>query len=345
MKKKLLSILKYILFLSIGIGLIWWQLSKMTALEKQQFATSLQNARYIYVIPIIVLGLLSHYFRALRWKLLIDPIGKVSASNAFYATLTGYFGNTFVPRAGEILRCTMLSRYGKVSFAKLLGTVIVERIFDMLTFAFFIFLTVIIQIPTVKTFISDALVRIEGSGSGWPVWINLLILVTILILCFVIAKWVFTKYAHNKIIGRIINLWNSLKEGLSTILHLKKRSAFLLYTILIWGLYLLQIYIGFRTLDDTMGLGLPVAMSVLTLSTVAMIITPGGLGAFPVAVQQVLLIYHVDNLSFGWLVWGVNTGIIILAGLISFGLLMYQNRNSHEANRSDQEEDLQPAGT
>lgn len=345
LKKKFLSVLKYLLFLSIGIGLIWWQLSKMTEEEKQQFTSSLQNARYIYVLPIVIMGLLSHYFRALRWKLLIDPIGKVSASNAFYATLTGYFGNTFVPRAGEILRCTMLSRYGNLSFAKLLGTVIVERVFDMFTFVFFIFLTVVIQIPTVKTFISDALGRLEGSDSGWPVWINLGILITILLAGFFIVKWIFARFAHNKIIARVINLWQSLKEGLSTILHLKKRGAFLVYTLLIWGLYLMQIYVGFRTLDDTLGLGLPVAMSVLTLSTVAMIITPGGLGAFPVAVQQVLLIYNVDNLSFGWLVWGVNTGIIILAGLISFGLLMYQNKKNYETSRRDQEEDLQPTGT
>ncbi len=344
MKKKLIAVLKYVVFLSIGVGLIWWQLSKMTEEEKQQFTASLQNARYIYVIPIVVMGLLSHYFRALRWKLLIEPIGKVSDAKAFYATMSGYFGNTFVPRAGEILRCTMLSKYGNLSFTKLLGTVIVERIFDMFSFALVIFLTVVIQIPTVKSFLQNALTRIEGSDSGWPVWVNILILLSLLLIGYLVARRIIVKYAHNKIIARIINLWGSLKEGLSTILHLKKRGAFLGYTFLIWALYLLQIYVGFRTLDDTIGLGLPVAMSVLSLSTIAMIITPGGLGAFPVAVQQVLLIYHVDNLSFGWLVWSVNTGIIIIAGLISIGLLIYQNKNNYETIRSDQKEDIQPSG-
>lgn len=344
MKKKLIAVLKYVVFLSIGVGLIWWQLSKMTEEEKQQFTASLQNARYIYVIPIVVMGLLSHYFRALRWKLLIEPIGMVSDAKAFYATMSGYFGNTFVPRAGEILRCTMLSRYGNLSFTKLLGTVIVERIFDMFSFALVIFLTVVIQIPTVKSFLQNALTRIEGSDSGWPVWVNILILLSLLLIGYLVARRIIVKYAHHKIIARIINLWGSLKEGLSTILHLKKRGAFLGYTFLIWALYLLQIYVGFRTLDDTIGLGLPVAMSVLSLSTIAMIITPGGLGAFPVAVQQVLLIYHVDNLSFGWLVWSVNTGIIIIAGLISIGLLIYQNKNNYETIRSDQKEDIQPSG-
>ncbi len=90
--------------------------------------------------------------------------------------------------------------------------------------------------------------------------------------------------------------------------------------------YLFEIYIGFYALNATSHLGIGAAFSVLSLATLAMIVSPGGLGAFPIAVQQVLLIYNVDNISFGWLMWGVTTGIIIVIGIISFGLLIYQNR-------------------
>ena len=335
MKKKIISILKYAIFLTIGIALVWWQISKMTSAEKEQFITSLQDANYIYVIPIVIMGLLSHFFRALRWKLLIDPIGKVSVSNSFYATLSGYLGNTFVPRAGEILRCTLINRYENVPFSKVLGTVIVERFFDLVSFIVFIFLTVIIQLETVQSFISSMWFNIFDSGEGWPVWIKLLITLAGLFVLYLFVNWFLKRYSNIKIVARFIDLWNNLKEGLSTILHLKKRGAFLGYTFLIWAMYLLQIYVGFNTLAITSGLGLPAAMSVLALSTVAMIITPGGLGAFPVAVQQVLLIYHINNLSFGWLVWGVNTAIIILAGLAAFGLMIYQNKNRNEKIRSD----------
>lgn len=344
MKKKIIAILKYAIFLAIGIGLVWWQISKMTISEKEQFIISLQHAKYIYIIPVVIMGLLSHFFRALRWKLLIDPIGKVSVSNAFYATLSGYLGNTFVPRAGEILRCTMLSRYEKVSFSKLLGTVIVERVFDLVTFFIFIFLTIIIQVETVRSFMSSVWQNIFDANTGWPVWLKLLIAVVALFVLYLFVNWFLKRYANNRIVARFRDLWNNLKEGLSTILHLKKRSAFLVYTFLIWAMYLMQIYVGFNTLAITSGLGLPAAMSVLTLSTVAMIITPGGLGAFPVAVQQVLLIYHINNLSFGWLVWGVNTAIIILAGLASFGLLIYQNKDKHEKDRRDKRKDIPAAG-
>ncbi len=98
-------------------------------------------------------------------------------------------------------------------------------------------------------------------------------------------------------------------------------------------MYLLQIYVGFNALSSTEGLGIPAAFSVLSLATLAMIVAPGGIGAFPVAVQQVLLIYKIDNISFGWLMWGATTGIIIVAGFISFGLLIYNNRKKNEARQ------------
>jgi glycosyltransferase 2 family protein len=98
-------------------------------------------------------------------------------------------------------------------------------------------------------------------------------------------------------------------------------------------MYFLEIYIGFYALSATAGLGLGAALSVLTLATLAMIVAPGGIGAFPVAIQQVLLIYSIDNISFGWLMWSVATGIIIVAGSISFGLLIYNNKKSDEAKQ------------
>jgi hypothetical protein len=142
MKKKLLSFLKYSIFLGIGIFLIWWQFSKMTPLQKEQFYSSLQNTRYIYIIPVFIMAIASHFSRAIRWKILIEPMGyHPSTANSFYATLCGYFANIFVPRAGEILRCTMLGKYEKIPFTKLVGTVITERIFDFICYLIIILIT------------------------------------------------------------------------------------------------------------------------------------------------------------------------------------------------------------
>lgn len=338
-KVKFISVLKYLLFLSIGIGLVWWQFSKMTATEEQQFTESLEKARYIYVIPIVILGLLSHYFRALRWKLLIDPIQKVSTANTFYSVLIGYLGNTFVPRFGEILRCTMLSRYEKAPFPKLVGTVITERLFDLVCFVLFFFLTIIIQLDTVRDFVDNKLSAMASSESTVSPWLKFLVVVTICLVVYFLFRYITQKYADHRLVIRLRNLINGLKEGVSTIFRLQKRGLFLFYTVMIWALYLSQIYIGFSALDITAALGIRAAMSVLALSTIAMIVSPGGLGAFPVAVQQVLLVYHIDNISFGWLVWGVNTALIILAGLVSLVLMVWSNKRKNPESKT---RDAQP---
>ena len=120
MMKKVYSVLKYLIFLGIGIFLTWWQLSKMTPLQKVQFKDSLLNAHYIILLPVFIVTILGHISRAVRWKILIEPMGyRPTTTNTFYATMCGYFANTFLPRAGEILRCTLLSRYEKIPVTKL----------------------------------------------------------------------------------------------------------------------------------------------------------------------------------------------------------------------------------
>ena len=328
MRKKIFSVLKYVLFLGIGVFLIWWQISKMTELQKVQFVESLRNLRYIYLIPIIGMSILSHWSRALRWKLLLGSMGyHPSNSNTFYATMTGYFANNFVPRAGEVMRCTMLTKYEKIPFSKAFGTVIVERLFDFVSYLVIILITIVIQISIVRDFISEKIDAIFLQKTTGSPWILPGILIILAVFAFFFTKWVFRKFAHTVLIKKVKQIILGLKEGLFTIIHLQKRKAFLLHTLFIWTMYLLQVYLGFRALDITSHLGIGAALSVLSLSTLAMIISPGGIGAFPVAVQQVLLVYNVDNISFGWLIWGANTMIVIILGILSFTLLHFKNKN------------------
>src|SRR6185312_6041550 len=331
MKKKLLSVLKYIFFLGIGIFLTWWQLSKMTPLQKIQFRESLAHAHYIYLIPVFIITLLGHISRGVRWKILIEPMGyEPKVANTFYTTMCGYFANTFLPRAGEILRCTLLSRYEKIPVTKLFGTILVERIFDLLCYAVLIIITVLIQIETVSDFIKSRLEQIFSHKHQFPVWLVIIIVLAVAVIIYFIVKLILKKYKEHPYIVKLKGFHLGLKEGFSTILHLKKRKEFFAHTIFIWCCYLFEIYIGFNALSATSSLGIGAAFSVLSLATLAMIVSPGGLGAFPFAVQQVLLVYDVDNISFGWLMWGVTTGIVIVVGIICFGLLIYQNKITNE---------------
>jgi uncharacterized protein (TIRG00374 family) len=331
MNKKLLSVLKYILFLGIGIFLTWWQLGKMTSLQKVQFRESLLHAHYIYLLPVFIITFLGHISRAVRWKILIEPMGyHPKTSHTFYAVMCGYFANTFLPRAGEILRCTLLGRYEKIPATKLFGTILVERIFDLLCYFLLIIITFLIQIGTVSDFIKSKINELINYQMAFPLWMVILVLVIIASLIFITGKWILKKYQNHQLVLKLKGFYIGLKEGYSTILHLKKRKKFFAHTIFIWTCYLVQVYIGFSALTATSSLGIGAAFSVLSLVTLAMIVSPGGLGAFPVAVQQVLLIYNVDNISFGWLMWGISTGIVIVVGIICFGLFIYQNKNKNE---------------
>lgn len=342
MKKKIISVLKYLIFLGIGIFLTWWQLSKMNHLERVQFVDSLYNANYIFIIPVFFMAVLSHLSRAIRWRILIEPMGyRPSISNTFYSTLCGYFANTFLPRAGEILRCTLLSRYEKIPFTKLVGTIIIERIFDLICYFIVIVITILIQVKTVSDFIKEKIGIFTAQKQAIPIWAKITIFLIAALLIYFLIKWVFKKHSGHRHVIKLKALHVGLKEGILTIIHLKKRRSFIAHTIFIWSMYLLQIYVGFQALSETSHLGIGAAFSVLSLSTLAMIIAPGGIGAFPVAVQQVLLIYNVDNISFGWLMWGVTTGIIIFVGILSFGLLIYNNKNKNEKKRYHPGKDIE----
>lgn len=336
MRKKIFAVLQYFLFLGIGISLMWWQFSKMNALQRLQFRESLLHANYYVVIPITILAILSHISRAMRWKIMLEPMGYYpSTANTFYAIMCGYFANTFVPRAGEILRCTLLGRYEKIPVNKLVGTILIERVFDLFCYFLLIIFTICIQLDTVSGFIENKVLQIKNSETHFPWLPVLLILASAGILIFFFIRWILKRYSQHRHVVKFKGIHLGLKEGFYSIIHLKKRKTFILHSFFIWAMYLLEIYIGFYALAATSGLGLGAAFSVLALATLAMIVAPGGIGTFPVAVQQVLLIYSIDNISFGWLMWGVSTAIIIVVGLISFGLLVYTNKNKNEAKQQN----------
>lgn len=334
MRKKVFAILQYLVFLGIGIFLTWWQFSKMTPVERIQFRESLLHANYIVIIPIAFAAILSHISRAMRWKIMIEPMGyHPSTSNTFYSVMCGYFANTFLPRAGEILRCTLLSRYEKIPVNKLIGTILIERIFDLFCYFIIIVFTILIQLNTVSEFVKRSIENITHKNANFPLWELMVVLASCGLIIFFIGRWIFNKYETHRHIIKIKNIHIGLKEGFMSIIRLKKRRAFILHSIFIWSMYLLEIYIGFSALKATSGLGIAAGLSVLSLATLAMIIAPGGIGAFPVAIQQVLLIYSINNISFGWLIWGTTTALVIVIGLISFGLLIYSNRNKNETKQ------------
>lgn len=328
---------------------MWWQLRSMTELDKAEFYNAFKEADYVLLIPIIIMSLLSHLSRSVRWKLLMEPLGyRPALKNVFAATMVGYLANSAIPRLGEILKCSILARYEKLKIDKLVGTILVERTFDLICFIVFIGITVLIQINLIGSYVKKEVDTI-ASGTGMPLWEKALIAVTVLVSVLLIIRFLIKKFPHNVVISKINSFVRGIGAGFATIRKLKHRRLFIAHTFFIWTMYLLQIYLGFYTLSGTSALTLKAACSVLTLATLAMIATPGGIGSFPIFVMRVLLIYGITRSTgqaFGWLMWGASTSIIVTCGVLALLLLPYLNKkNKNESNGSDYPENNEPAAT
>jgi glycosyltransferase 2 family protein len=338
MRKKILSSLQYIIFLGGGLLLVWWQLHGMTVLERIDFKHAISNANYILVLPVILMNLSSHLVRSMRWKLLMEPLGfNPTLKNVFGVTMVGYLANSAVPRLGEVLKCTMLAKYEKLKVDKLIGTIIIERTFDLVCYFILIVITVFIQIDVIGGYVKEKLTKYAAS-TAIPIWAELIILLAAIFLIVFIFRKIFSLYPNNTILIKIKDFAAGIGKGIATVRILKERRLFIIYTLFIWAMYLLQIYIGFKAMESTAGLSIKAACAVLSLSTLAMIVTPGGIGSFPIFVMQTLSIYGVassQGKAFGWLIWGISTGLIIVAGLVSLILLPYINKKKNEIDTAN----------
>lgn len=341
MSKRLSSILQYIIFFGGGIFLIWRQFHLMTPVQVQQFKFALSAADYRILIPVIIMSLSAHLIRSLRWQILIEPLGyKTHTANVFGVTMVGYLVNSFVPRLGEIIKCTMLGKYENIPPQKLIGTILLERIFDIICYIGFILFNILIQYKLVTGFVKNTIAGMANNQITLPWWGGAIICIWVGLIVFII--WRLKKYPGHKFAVMIKNFIKGVSEGFSGIKKLKKRKTFLLYTVCIWSLYILQIYVAFFSIKELSHLNIGAACSVLTLATLAMILTPGGIGTFPTAIFLVLQLYKIQgtvSIAFGWLMWGATTFIVLFFGSICLLALLYFHRHraiKYAAESSDE---------
>ena len=330
MKKRIFTILQYLLFLGLGIFLAWWSLKGLDHEKRTEIKNAFNHARYWLIIPVFAILILSHLVRAVRWKLLINSLGyHPRTENTFFAVMIGYLTNQAVPRLGEVLKCTLLARYEKVPADKLIGTIILERIIDAITLLSIFAITLAIQ-PSLYADLINAFFHSPHDPHRKRIPGYVIAAIIVGLLAIIMLLWMLIKRKTLADVKAIfVKIGRSVWQGISAVQHLKRRGLFLFYTISLWSLYLIAGYIGFFALQETQQYGIQQAFAVLSAGSIGMTATPGGIGAYPLLLKKTMELYGLQEgvaLAFGWILWLVQTFVILIGGLFSFVAIPYFNK-------------------
>lgn len=319
MKKCLPTILKTVLPLLLGIILIWYSVGTATPEERQELWENIRLANPFWIALSILLGGLSHLSRAYRWKYLLEPLGYApKLSNSFMAVMGGYLANFGIPRSGEVLRGATISTYENIPFDKAFGTIVSERIADLIMLLLIVTVGLLLQAQQLLDYF-------EAN--------NINPLVTLLVLfglvSFGIVALLLIKRIDHPFIHKIRDFARGLLEGMKSIVKMKNKVPFILHTIFIWVMYLLMFYVVKFSIPETYSLSAAAILAAFIVGSFAITTTNGGIGVYPLAIGAVLLIFDINQQAgeaFGWIVWGSQTVLVLVLGGLSLLLLPVLNR-------------------
>ncbi|MBV6461273.1 MAG: hypothetical protein HJHJAOHD_01394 [Flavobacteriales bacterium] len=310
--------------IALGIFLIWIVARKFTPKDIDEIKGSFEKANYGWIFLCIFLGILSHASRAWRWKYTLEPLGiKPTFYNSFFSVMIGYFANMAIPRLGEVSRCAIMAKYEKAPFDKLFGTVIAERVADMLILLTLIITVLFMQFDTLKELFFNTSIGQKLSGPLFYILIAVFLLLGLFLFKLI-------KNSSLPFFEKIRQLLGGVFEGIRSIINMKQRAAFLFHTLFIWSMYLLMLWVAFFSLEETSQIPFSGVMSCFVMGGITIAATNGGLGAYPLGIQSVLLLYGVTanaGYAFGWIVWTAQAIMLVGLGILSFILVPLFNKN------------------
>lgn len=327
LKKRILKVAQVLFFFAVG-AIIFWLIYKDQDIE--MIKSVLKNdVNYFWVWVSLFIGILSHISRAVRWNLLIEPMGsKPGLLNTFSSVMVGYIMNLVIPRMGEVTRCAVLSRYEKISFAKLVGTVVTERIIDVIMLLLFTLVVAFTQFgymlgllqknPEIKHKV------VAMTTSPYLIGIVLISLV------FLIFFW--KKIKNTRLYNKIGRTVDHLKEGLISFRYVKKKGALIFHSFFIWIMYYLMMYIAFFAFDFTSHLSPLAGLTTFVMGSFGMLApVQGGLGTWHFMVKESLGLYGVPNeqgIIFAFVAHTTMNLMVILIGLFALMSLPFLNRKT-----------------
>lgn len=328
MKKKFFAFLKYFVAFGIAGFLIWWSLHDLTAKDRSDIKEALLRARFLLIIPVFIILLLSHWLRSLRWRQMIECIGyKPPVFDLLCALLIGYLANQLVPRAGEIIRCTVVAKQNKIPAEKLIGTIVAERTVDVICLFILSVATFFIEYEYISSYASDIA---NSLSKGFRNNHQLLLIVSVvLIAVLLLLIWFYKKTPGHKAALFFSKVLQGLKQGLFSVQKVRNKPLYIIYTVAIWLCYALSTYIGCRALQETSHLNFLTSIALLVFGTFGVIVAPGGLGAYPIAIQKTLVLYGLNaniGLAAGWILWIAQFIFTIFFGSLAYIIVQVRNK-------------------
>ena len=293
-KKTLFKILKYIASLGFAFGILFFLFKNQ---DPVQLLAEIKKVDSKWVVLSMIFGVWAYVSRGLRWIVLIDALGyKSSKLNSIAAVSVGYFTNIFIPRAGEISRCTALNQVEKIPVDKLFGTILIERVIDFIFLFLLIFLTILLKFNDIFNFYTTLQTHQTENAGNNKIFILLGIGAFGVITFLFLRKWLKKSKFYEKVLAFI----DGLKEGFKSIKNMKRKSAFWAHTFSIWIMYFLMTYICFSCMQETSHLTAGDGLFLLVLGGIGMVIpTPGGIGSYHAIVMIGLSVLGVGTVYLG----------------------------------------------
>lgn len=319
--KLIKTILSITLPLLLGVFLIYYNINQFDDNQWELLLYNIENANYFYVFLSVFFGILSLVFRTLRWSY---PLSHLGFKTRFFVQLAainvGYLMNMTLPRSGEVTRALILSRHNKIAFDKVFGTIVGERVVDLIFLLGFIFTVVFLQYDTLLGFLQQK--------------IPLQSLVSVLgaVLMIIVSFLYFILYSKNSWALRLKSKIRGFLDGVLALWQMPGKSFFILYSFGIWLAYIAMFVVGFNAIGYEDKVSTAAILTSFVIGGLTITFTNSGFGSYPVLVAEILLLYQIPltaGTAFGWIIWTAQTLMIIFLGALSWLVLTGMRRKIH----------------
>lgn len=335
MKKRVISVVKYILLLSIGLGLLYLA---FRGNDLKKMLRDIESANYFWVLLSLFVSVLAYISRAMRWNMLIESLGyKPKVRNTYWALIFGYFANLAVPRLGEVSRCGALSRKEKIPFNELLGTVVIERVVDVLMLVVSLLLVSFLEFGLLKNLALRAFnFHIYPAHSSFILMVNswkfiAVMLSPLVLLIFLQIFFSWHRKNQSPTFDKISKLFLGIVRGFQTILKMKNNWKFIAHTLFIWIMYFIVSYVCFFSIPATSNLTPKDGLFIFAVGGIGMTApVQGGFGIYHLIVSQAMTLLGIqlsDGLVYATIVHTAQTLLVLLMGGISVIYFLNPNKN------------------